>query len=285
MILLTKKELDYFQLLSGSITELEVSLDLGITKTKVKINKNTLEIEEHKVDLSNMRKIKDGTVYKIVNNEIEPVEIFSQETNKLYKLVPTKDWPTVTISSTPMHKVNFSSPKEDTLEKIKALGEIKGNALDTCMGAGYTAIQLSIRCNKVKIFEIDKNMIEMSKVNPYAKALFDNDNIELINGNIFEEIEKLGSSSFDVIIHDPPTYKYAPLLYSSLFYAELNRVLKRNGKIYHYAPMPNVKSGRDFPREMEKRLKKEFKYVTFCEKAQGFVISHIDLGYEKEIDE
>ncbi len=265
-MLISYKELKYLNLFLGRQVELEIPTDLGKSKRKVKIDGDFLIIDEKKVNIN--IKIVDNTVYYIDNNELKPVEIFSQKTNRLYKLVPTKDWPTVTISSTPMHKVSFSSPKQDTKAKLRALGEIKGKALDTCMGAGYTATLLSKKCD-VDVFEIDKNMIDIAKFNPYSKELFE-DKIKVNNKDIFEEIKKIKDNTYDVIIHDPPTFKYAPMLYSSEFYTELKRVLKPHGKLYHYTPRPNVKSGRDFPKEVEKRLEKFFINIEFHEDAQGF---------------
>jgi len=267
-MLITKKELDYLTLLGN--TKIEISLDLGVTKSEVTI-KDSKVTSPFKLDLTKLRKLKDNTIYTVENEELKPLEFYSDETRKFYKLVPTKDWPTVTISSTPMHKVNFSSPKQDTMAKMNAVGEIKGKALDTCMGAGYTAIQLSKIC-QVDTFEIDDNMIEIAKLNPFSKELFEG-KIKVHNADIFEEIQKFDSDTFDIIIHDPPTFKYAHLLYSSEFYEHLFRILKKDGRIYHYTPMPGVKSGRDFPKEVEKRLQAAGFWTEWAKEAQGFVLT------------
>ena len=80
--------------------------------------------------------------------------------------------------------------------------------------------------------------ISNEKFNPYSKELFSNEKIEIRQKNIFEEISQFEDSFFDRIIHDPPTFKYSPELYSREFLAELYRVLKKGGILYHYCPCP-----------------------------------------------
>jgi len=81
--------------------------------------------------------------------DLEKISFFSEETNRFYKLIPTSDWPTITISSVPMHRL--SSPKNDTENKINLLKPF-GYVLDTCMGPGYTAILSARRAKKVITF-------------------------------------------------------------------------------------------------------------------------------------
>ena len=61
--------------------------------------------------------------------------------------------------------------------------------------------------------------------------------------------------SADAVLHDPPRFGIAGELYSQAFYAQLARVLRRGGKLFHYTGSPNrLTSGRDVPREVQKRL-------------------------------
>jgi hypothetical protein len=70
------------------------------------------------------------------------------------------------------------------------------------------------------------------------------------------QIATLPSGSFDAILHDPPRFGIAGELYSQVFYDDLARVLKRNGKLFHYTGTPNkLTSGRDVPNEVTKRLR------------------------------
>jgi predicted methyltransferase len=78
----------------------------------------------------------------------------------------------------------------------------------------------------------------------------------LAHGDVVEQIGALASASFDAILHDPPRFGTAGELYSQAFYDELSRVLKRNGKLFHYTGTPNkLTSGRDVPNEVAKRLR------------------------------
>jgi predicted methyltransferase len=63
---------------------------------------------------------------------------------------------------------------------------------------------------------------------------------EQVEEDILEGIKQFSDNFFDEIIHDPPTFKYSPDIYSKQFYEELFRVLKKGGKLYHYSPLPHI---------------------------------------------
>jgi len=80
--------------------------------------------------------------------------------------------------------------------------------------------------------------------------------LSLAHADIAKEIAALPGASFDAILHDPPRFGTAGELYSQAFYDQLARVLKRNGKLFHYTGTPNkLTSGRDVPNEVMKRLR------------------------------
>lgn len=61
---------------------------------------------------------------------------------------------------------------------------------------------------------------------------------------------------FDEVIHDPPRLSLASELYSLEFYKQLFRVLKANGKIYHYIGAPGSKNRKiSLSRNVAERLK------------------------------
>ena len=63
------------------------------------------------------------------------------------------------------------------------------------------------------------------------------------------------TGSFDVILHDPPRFGIAGELYSRQFYAQLARVLRPGGTLFHYTGSPNkLTSGRDVQGEVLRRL-------------------------------
>lgn len=238
----------------------EISLDLGLTKSNIEIkddkyifpDKQTLT----KADLKKVIK-KNNICFFVEHNNIVPISIFSEETNTYYKLVPTVDWPTIELSGIRMHMTSKLTPKLDTEKKISFISPVSGNVLDTCTGLGYTAILASKTADLVYTFERDLNVIEIQKANPHSKELFSNINIKTHKEDIFEAIKKLKNNFFDFIIHDPPRLSLSTLLYSQDFYNQLYRVMKSEGKLYHYTGDPGSKNrSMDIRAGITKRLEK-----------------------------
>ena len=65
----------------------------------------------------------------------------------------------------------------------------------------------------------------------------------------------LPDESFTRIIHDPPVFSLAGELYSGAFYRELYRVLRRNGRLFHYIGSLDSKAGAGVARGAIRRLK------------------------------
>ncbi|MCX8179585.1 MAG: MnmC family methyltransferase [Candidatus Aenigmarchaeota archaeon] len=203
------------------------------------------------------------------------VKFFDKKTKKFYKLLTTQTWPTVLVSGIRMHRTDGIDPKTDTWLKIKSLGKIYGNILDTCTGLGYTAI-VAAKIKDVKwvlTFEKDKNIISIAKQNLFSRDLFENEKIMLLLCDVSIGIKFLKSEFFDFIIHDPPRFSLSPELYSQEFYNELYRVLKKRGRLFHYTGNPGSKQGKNMVKGMCKRLKiAGFKVVRKVEKASGVVV-------------
>ncbi|HNV01460.1 MAG TPA: methyltransferase [archaeon] len=254
----------------------ELSLNLGKNKQVVDIVNGYVipkQGESKKFLLEKLQRLKENTVYTVDNGKVLAVELFSNESNLYYKLRPTKDWPTLMLSSVPMHRFITSTPKLDTESKINSIRPIKGKVLDTCCGLGYTAISLAKNgATSVTCFEKDSFVLDICKYNPYSEELFTNEKITLINESIFEGIKKLEDESFDRIIHDPPTISFAKELYSIEFYLELHRILKKDGKLYHYAPSPGKTKGIEFWKTIVKLLKNAgFRDVDYFKNSSGIV--------------
>ena len=74
--------------------------------------------------------------------------------------------------------------------------------------------------------------------------------------NVFDEIKVFKSNMFDIVIHDPPRLSMATELYSFDFYKQVFRVLKNNGKLYHYTGSPGSKNRKiNLIGNVSKRLK------------------------------
>ena len=248
------------KLINSKKEEIEVSLDLGKTLSKVKIkNKEFIFEDKQKLTEKDIKKLikKDTICFYVQDSSIVPIKLFLDETNKFYKLVPSTDWPTLEISGIRMHVTRSKTPKEDTEETISFIKPVQGTVLDTCTGLGYTAIMASHKADEVYTFEIDSGSIEMQKLNPWSQKLFDNKKIKRHKGDIFELIKKLPSNFFDRIIHDPPRLSLATLLYSKQFYAELYRVAKKGALLYHYTGDPGSRNrNMDIRKNIRVRLAK-----------------------------
>ncbi|HLC64609.1 MAG TPA: methyltransferase [Candidatus Nanoarchaeia archaeon] len=266
MIILTKEVADKIVSAKGRVN---VSLDLGISQSEVVVDKQAL-IDNQKIELSDLGKLKERTCYVLEDGALKRIAFFSNETNLYYKLLPTRDWPTITLSSTPMHRFTFVSPREDTEAKIREISPVQGRILDTCCGLGYTAIMSAKDADEVHTFERDENVLRIGSYNPHSQELFSNKKIHLHKEDINNAISKLKDSYFDRIIHDPPTFKYAPELYSSTFHRELFRILKKGGILYHYCPAPQRTKGKTMYPGIIRRLKEAgFKGAEYHESSSG----------------
>jgi len=266
-MVITKKEFDAIK----KHKEKEVfwlEVDFGLQKVRVSRGK-TQALIEGEFSLNFREKVKDNRCYLLDNQGLRDISFFSSQTNRFYKLVPTADWPTISISSVPMHRL--SSPKKDTQNKISLIKPY-GEVLDTCMGLGYSAILASRTAARVITFEKDENVLAIAKINPFSQELFYSQNISIRSADIFLAIRNMEEQSFDCVVHDPPTFKLAGELYSEEFYSSIMQVLKTGGKFFHYTPLYKIKQGFDFPRTVGKRLKTAgFKQISYSKEASGFL--------------
>ena len=241
------------------LRSIDISLDLNKTKMKIHIENNFFIFPNNqKIEINQLKKpIKDNTsCFLVKNNSLIKIQLFSEQTNKFYKLVPTRDAPTLEISGIRMHVTKEFTPMEDTKRKIESIAPVKGMILDTCMGLGYTAILSSKYADFVITCEKDENVIEIAQLNPWSKELFNNKKISILKTSIFDEVKLFKSNIFDAVIHDPPRLSLAIELYSLEFYKQLFRVLKKDGKIYHYTGSPGSKFRRiDLAKNVGQRLR------------------------------
>lgn len=266
--IITKSEAE--KILKAEGNEAQLSLDLGISISGVSISGGIADIKGQRIPVKDFKSVREKACYAVEDSRLKRVAFFSEETNLFYKLLPAKDWPTITLSSTPMHRFTFVSPKKDTESKIREITPVRGKVLDTCCGLGYTAIMASKDADSVFTFEKDPNVLRIAEYNPHSRQLFACKKIRLFQKDIFSEIKKFKDGFFSRVIHDPPTFKYSPELYSAGFHAGLFRVLNEGGILYHYCPSPQITKGRMLYPRIARQLKEAgFHHVDYHSSSSG----------------
>ncbi len=255
---------------AGRATAL-ISLDLGLTTTEVCLATDRLIFPDTVLAWIEIEEIArhDTACFVVENNHARMIRGYSDLTGRVYGLMPTAAAPTMLISGLPMHRIKDTDPHEDTLAKIKALAPITGLVLDTCTGLGYTAIEAAKTAEHVITIELDPTAQEMAHYNPWSRSLFGNPRIEQIMGDAFEVVPSFEDGVFSCILHDPPMLNLAGELYSGEFYRDCWRVLRRNGKLFHYIGDPASKSGARTTKGVVRRLQ-EAGFTRLAHKPQAF---------------
>jgi predicted methyltransferase len=230
---------------------IECSLDLDRSITSIEIGATYWSWRAQRYPY--LEVCKDRTIYYWSGERFEVAARFG---SSLIKLVPT-EWgtPTFEIDGIKMLVSAKLSPYADAQRKV-ALIQPRGKVvLDTCGGMGYFAAWcLQGHASRVLSFEKNPDVMWLRSLNPWSPQ--NNDALSLTQGDIAEHITSIPNESIDAVLHDPPRFGIAGELYSQVFYDHLARVLKRNGKLFHYTGTPNkLTSGRDVPNEVAKRLR------------------------------
>jgi predicted methyltransferase len=238
-------------------TSIVTSLDLGLST-------NEVQLDAERVVLSGREWLSWESITEIAQNEsvcfvveanrTRKIHSFSEFLNRFYSLMPTEAAPTLLISGIPMHRIQGITPDRDTLSKIRSIAPVTGRVLDTCTGLGYTAIEAARTAEELITIELDPTVLEVARLNPWSRPLFENPRIQQIVGDAFEEIQGMEDASFTRILHDPPMFSLAGELYSGEYYRHLFRVLKRKGRLFHYVGDPGSRSGRGVARGVVRRL-------------------------------
>ena len=257
------------------LVQVETSPDLGLTKAPVEINAGGVKFPGgEQLSWEQIERIqKSESVCFIVEGGVaRPVQIFSEETNRLCSLYPTGGAPSMLIGGFVMHRVKDIDPMQDTLRKVHTLAPISGRVLDTATGLGYTAIEAAKSADEVVTIELDAGAQEIARLNPWSRALFENPKITQLMGDAFEVVPTLEAESFTRILHDPPAFSLAGQLYSGEFYRQLYRILRRGGRLFHYIGDLNSKSGGTVTKGVLRRLQEAgFTRITRRPEAFGVV--------------
>jgi predicted methyltransferase len=231
------------------------SLDLGRSDTVATLAADHWTWQGQ--DLPYPGKLKDRTIYRCDGQDWQPVARYA---GSLIKLVPTP-WgaPTFEIDGIKMLPTAKESPVDDARRKV-ALVEPHGKVvLDTCGGLGYfAACCLEAGVARIHSFEKNADVLWLRTLNPWSpdpEAPASDGRLQLVHGDVTQAVLAIADASVDAVLHDPPRFGIAGELYSQAFYGQLARVLRPGGRLFHYTGSPNkLTSGRDVPREVQKRL-------------------------------
>ena len=239
------------------LQSIEISPDLGLTMATVMLSAEGVVFPSaEQVTWQHIEKIKKSQTncFVVEESQIRPVQVFSEYTNRMCSLLPTKRTPSMLIAGFTMHRIVDIDPMEDTLKKVATLVPIVGRVLDTATGLGYTAIEAAKTAEQVVTIELDPGAQEIAQLNPWSRALFDNPKISQIMGDAFEIVPTFEDNSFSRILHDPPVFSLAGELYSGAFYRQLFRILQRGGRLFHYIGDLNSKSSGTIAKGVIRRL-------------------------------
>lgn len=224
---------------------LTVSLNLGLSTEPVAIRDGAVEVRGCALERALLAKIaaEEQKCFEVAADGVRPMAVFSEATGWVRTLLPTADAPTTLVAGFPMHRIGGTTPLADTRAKVRCLGRGRGCVLDTATGLGYTAIELARLGFDVVTVELDPAAIDLARRNPWSAGLFDRDTVRLLQGDVAEIVASFGDGEFSAVLHDPPTLQLAGALYSAAFYAELKRILKPGGRLFHYVGDPHSRAG------------------------------------------
>jgi predicted methyltransferase len=210
--------------------------------------------------------------FSVKEGVAERIQFFSEFLNRHYSLMSTVGAPTLLVSGIPMHRIKGIDPHRDTLKKVRTIAPLKGRVLDTCTGLGYTAISAAETADEVITIELDPTVLEVARLNPWSRLLFESPRIRQMVGDAFEVVQAFEDQSFSRVLHDPPMFSLAGELYSGAYYRQMYRLLKPRGRMFHYIGDLSSRSGRNVARGAVRRLQEAgFRRVVRRPEAFGLV--------------
>lgn len=239
-------------------TQVAFSFDLGRSEIDTPISTQGIHLPSGDLlnwELAEQIMGAENSCFTFQAGELEKIQRYSPYTQRHYVLYATRRAPTFLNSGIPMHRIKDTDPTTDTQAKIRAAGHLWGNLLDTCTGLGYTAIEAARSAAQVTTMEVDPVVLDIARLNPWSRELFDQPKIKQMLGNIATQIAEFGDGSFSCILHDPPVMNIAGDLYSGEFYRQFYRVLKPNGHLFHYIGDLDSPSGQRVARGATQRLR------------------------------
>jgi predicted methyltransferase len=259
----------------AGLSSLVLTPDLGLTRGEASLDPAGVHFPgDESLDWESVENVcaSEGGCFLVKGGAAEKIQAFSAETGRVYSLYPTQAAPTMLLSGLPMHRIKGVDPHQDTLKKVKTIRPLVGRVLDTATGLGYTAIEAARTAGQVTTIELDPAVLTIARRNPWSQELFDNPRITQIIDDSFEQVTQFADNTFSRILHDPPMFSLAGDLYSGEFYAQLYRILKNTGRLFHYIGDLESSSGRRVMRGVALRLQEAgFRNITQRKDAFGLV--------------
>ena len=248
------------RILDAETGALEVSLDLGRTRSRVEIGGGALILPDGtrlpRTRLAEVRPAPEDCI-ELTDGDARTVYLFDATRRTHYKLFqPLEERPpTIVINSATMHAIVGTEPWQDEVDKVGELPARRGECLDTCCGLGYSAQLLAARkAGRVVTCEVDPNVLAVAALNPWSEGLFGEPGIRIVLADVRDYVRDCSAGRFTSVFHDPPTVYQAGDLYAEALYAGFARVLRPGGALYHYVGAPGRRSGRDYARGVIRRL-------------------------------
>lgn len=246
--------------LLASTGEVEATLDLGLSNVKVAstgegvILPSGLSVKRCEVEKA--LESQDAVYVVREDGSVSKVSLHNGSSYYKLKAVAFDTAPTLEIDGIHMHRIVGVTPWQDSKLKVEAAKVRRGmKVLDVCTGLGYTASICALIGAEVVSIEKNPSVLEVASYNPWSKFL-ELSSIKLLLADAASAIKLLEDESFDRVIHDPPRMALAGELYSLGFYAELHRVIKRGGALFHYVGAPGSKArGVDVAKGVSNRLR------------------------------
>ncbi|WP_245542334.1 class I SAM-dependent methyltransferase [Psychromonas hadalis] len=210
--------------------------------------------DDNRLSVTELKKIvkKTQRIYLCSDGDMEALE---DRSSGYYKLVPTNGSPLLEISGVKMHISKGTDPFVSASAMAQQAVRKGDKVLDCCGGLGYAAIAAHrLGASEVLTIELSPQVMGLRAQNPWSQDL-KKSGIEQRQGSSFELIKTMQAMSFDAVIHDPPRFSLAGELYSEEFYRQIFRILRRNGRLFHYTGNPHVvRKGSSFVDGVIKRL-------------------------------
>lgn len=242
--------------LSKGLSCVRLSTDLNLSQQDFSLDDQGLKLDEdNQLSVDELKFIAKKTqkIFLCHDGELETLE---DRRSGYYKLVPTAGSPLLEISGVKMHISKGTDPFVSASQMAQQAVRKGDRVLDCCSGLGYAAIAAHrLGAREVLSIELSPQVMSLRAQNPWSNDL-GQEGITQLQGSSYKLIGTMAASSFDSVIHDPPRFSLAGELYSEEFYSQVFRVLRRNGRLFHYTGNPHlIRKGSSFVDGVIRRLK------------------------------